>query len=96
MNETDWTIYIGFDPAAHIKTHSGTKSMVHLKNPKLRPPASKFIVSQTRINQYDTLPNTNRYLANSRFHYTPVESFHPTNTTFNTHVVNLTMVKHVS
>lgn len=51
--------------AAHIKTHSGAKSMVHLKNPKLRPPASKFIVSQTRTNQYDTSPNTNRYLANS-------------------------------
>ncbi|CAC5381402.1 unnamed protein product [Mytilus coruscus] len=59
--------------AAHIKTHSTAKSLVHMKKPKLHPPASKFVLPKTEhsnlpnlsaINRQDSKPNISPFSNN--------------------------------
>ncbi|XP_063435265.1 uncharacterized protein LOC134716298 [Mytilus trossulus] len=59
--------------AAHIKTHSTAKSLVHMKKPKLHPPASKFVLPKSEhsnlpnlsaINRQDSKPNISPFSNN--------------------------------
>ncbi|XP_071168757.1 zinc finger protein 354B-like [Mytilus edulis] len=59
--------------AAHIKTHSTAKSVVHMKKPKLHPPASKFVLPKSEhsnlpnlsaINRQDSKPNISPFSNN--------------------------------